>query len=243
MELIQIDDFRWEVPRQGPMRVPARIYSSRGMIEAIKKEETFKQLVNVAQLPGILTAALAMPDIHWGYGFPIGGVAAFDCQEGIISPGGVGYDINCGVRLAATGLTEKDVRPRLRDLVNDLFKAIPSGLGSTGSIRLTAGELKKILKTGSTWAVKNGFGEDTDIARTEDQGCMTDADPRGSERPGHRAGEETDGDPGIRQSFSGNRRRGYHLRRNRGKRLWTFCRRGDRHAAHRIPGIGLPGLR
>ena len=177
MELIQIDDFRWEVPRQGPMRVPARIYSSRGMIEAIKKEETFKQLVNVAQLPGILTAALAMPDIHWGYGFPIGGVAAFDCQEGIISPGGVGYDINCGVRLAATGLTEKDVRPQLKDLVNDLFRAIPSGLGSTGSIRLTAGELKKILKTGSTWAVKNGFGEDTDIAHTEDQGCMTDADP------------------------------------------------------------------
>ncbi len=177
MELNQIDDFRWEVEKQGPMRVPARIYSSAEMIGAVKKEETFKQLVNVAQLPGIISAALAMPDIHWGYGFPIGGVAAFDCDEGIISPGGVGYDINCGVRLAATGLTEKDVRPRLADLADAMFGAIPSGIGSTGSIRLTNTELKKILKTGSAWAVKNGFGEDTDIAHTEDAGCMADADP------------------------------------------------------------------
>jgi tRNA-splicing ligase RtcB len=177
MELIQIDDFCWEVEKHGPMRVPARIYSSREMIETIKKEETFKQLVNVAQLPGILTAALAMPDIHWGYGFPIGGVAAFDCDDGIISPGGVGYDINCGVRLAATGLMEADVRPRLADLVNAMFRAIPSGVGSTGSIRLTSAELKKILKTGSDWAVKSGYGEDTDISHTEDRGCMADADP------------------------------------------------------------------
>src|SRR6056297_3177297 len=130
MELIQIDPYRWEIKKTGAMRVPARIYSSRKLIEAVKKDETFRQLVNVAQLPGILNAALAMPDIHWGYGFPIGGVAAFDCDEGIISPGGVGYDINCGVRLAATHLTAAEVVPLLQDLVNALFSVIPAGVGS-----------------------------------------------------------------------------------------------------------------
>ncbi|MDA3895408.1 MAG: RtcB family protein [Desulfobacteraceae bacterium] len=177
MELTQIDDYRWEIKKQGPMRVPARIYSSADMIETIKKEETFKQLVNVAQLPGIINAALAMPDIHWGYGFPIGGVAAFDCDEGVISPGGVGYDINCGVRLATTGLTEKDVRPQIENLVNSLYTAIPSGIGSTSSIKLSYPDLKKVLKTGSAWAVRNGYGEDDDLLHTEDHGCMEDADP------------------------------------------------------------------
>ncbi|RJP84508.1 MAG: RtcB family protein [Desulfobacteraceae bacterium] len=177
MELTQLDEFRWEIKKQGPMRVPARIYSSPSMIETIKKEETLQQLVNVAQLPGILTAALAMPDIHWGYGFPIGGVAAFDCDEGVISPGGVGYDINCGVRLAATNLTEAEVQPRLEDLVNALFNAIPCGVGSTGSVRLSQTDLKKALKTGSRWAVENGYGEESDIHHTEDNGCMEDADP------------------------------------------------------------------
>jgi tRNA-splicing ligase RtcB len=177
MELIQLDKYRWEIKRQGPMRVPARIYSSADMIETIKKEETFKQLVNVAQLPGIINAAMAMPDIHWGYGFPIGGVAAFDCNEGIISPGGVGYDINCGVRLAATNLTEDETRPHLEDLVKALYNAIPSGVGSTSSIKLSYPDLKKVLKTGSTWAVANGYGQDRDIIHTEDHGCMEDADP------------------------------------------------------------------
>jgi len=177
MDLIQINDFQWEVKPQGPMRVPARIYSSAEMISMVKKEEAVQQLVNVAQLPGILTAALAMPDIHWGYGFPIGGVAAFDLDEGIISPGGVGYDINCGVRLAGTRLMEKDVSHRLEGLVDALFNAIPSGVGSTGNIRLTENDLKKVLKTGSPWAVDHGYGEDRDIDRTEDSGCMADADP------------------------------------------------------------------
>jgi len=177
MELTQIDDYRWEIEKQGPMRVPARIYSSSDMIETIKKEETFKQLVNVAQLPGIINAAMAMPDIHWGYGFPIGGVAAFDCDDGVISPGGVGYDINCGVRLAATNLTEEETRPHIENLVNALYTAIPSGVGSTSSIKLSYPDLKKVLKTGSKWAVKNGYGEDTAIIHTEDHGCMEDADP------------------------------------------------------------------
>lgn len=177
MELIQLDPFRWEVRQQGPMRVPARVYATREMMGAIKQEETLQQLVNVAQLPGILKAALAMPDIHWGYGFPIGGVAAFDCDEGVISPGGVGYDINCGVRLAATGLPASDLRPRLKDIVDALFAAIPTGVGSTGNVRLSQGELRKVLQKGSRWAVENGFGDDADLRHTEDGGCMAEADP------------------------------------------------------------------
>lgn len=178
MELIQIDQYLWEIKKHGPMRVPARIYSSAEMIESIKKEETLKQLYNVAQLPGILKAALAMPDIHWGYGFPIGGVAGFDCDEGVISPGGVGYDINCGVRLAVTGLMKEDVLPRLEEVVNTLFARIPTGVGSTGNIKLSDTELKKVLKQGSQWAVSQGFGEDRDVEHTEDRGCMADADPK-----------------------------------------------------------------
>jgi tRNA-splicing ligase RtcB (3'-phosphate/5'-hydroxy nucleic acid ligase) len=178
MKPIQIDPYRWEIPQHGAMRVPARIYASADMITAIHEEEAFKQLTNVAQLPGILKAAMAMPDIHWGYGFPIGGVAAFDVKEGVISPGGVGYDINCGVRLAVTHLTDAEVVPRLPDLVNALFSAIPSGVGSTGDIRLTDTELKSVLKKGSRWAVERGYGEASDLERTEEKGCMTDADPK-----------------------------------------------------------------
>ena len=177
MELVQLDNYRWEIKKQGQMRVPARIYSSTDMINAVKKNETFKQLVNVAQLPGIINAAMAMPDIHWGYGFPIGGVAGFDCDTGVISPGGVGYDINCGVRLAVTGLTEKEARPQLENLVNALYGAIPAGVGSTSNVKLSYPDLKKVLKTGSPWTIRNGYGEETDIRHTEDNGCMADADP------------------------------------------------------------------
>src|SRR6056297_256955 len=177
MELIQIDPYRWEVKKAGAMRVPARIFSSRRLIEAVKKDETFKQLVNVAQLPGILNAALAMPDIHWGYGFPIGGVAGFDADQGVISPGGVGYDINCGVRLAATHLSYEELKPHLEKLTNYLYRYVPTGVGSTGQLKLSKAELKKVLKQGSRWAVSKGYGEAADVDCTEDQGCMPDADP------------------------------------------------------------------
>lgn len=178
MELVQIDPYRWEVKKSGAMRVPARIYSSAKLIEAVKKDEAFRQLVNVAQLPGILTAAMAMPDIHWGYGFPIGGVAAFDSKEGVISPGGVGYDINCGVRLAATKLIHEDIKNRLDALITKLYQNIPTGVGSTGALKLSNAELKKVLKQGSPWAVNHGYGEAMDIEHTEDRGCMPDADPK-----------------------------------------------------------------
>ena len=177
MELIQIDDYRWEIRKTGAMNVPARIYSSTGLIEAVAQEEAFKQLVNVAQLPGILGTALAMPDIHWGYGFPIGGVAAFDLDDGIISPGGVGYDINCGVRLSCTNLTLPDVADSLETLAGQMQRQIPTGVGQKGEIRLTSSELKKVLKQGAQWAINQGFGSAADAMRIEDSGCMANADP------------------------------------------------------------------
>ena len=175
--LIPIDAYRWEIPRTGAMRVRGIIYADAGMLGAIKQDETVRQVKNVACLPGILTAAMAMPDIHWGYGFPIGGVAAFDWDTGIVSPGGVGYDINCGVRLAATQLTAEDLDGRTGDLADALYRHVPSGVGSTGPVKLSAKEVKKVLVNGSAWAVEKGFGRDDDILHTEDYGRLAHADP------------------------------------------------------------------
>ncbi|MBF0118324.1 MAG: RtcB family protein [Desulfobacterales bacterium] len=177
MEITQIDNYLWELAKTGNMNVPGYIYTTDAMLEDIKKEETFKQVANVAALPGILKGSYAMPDIHWGYGFPIGGVAAFDWETGIISPGGVGYDINCGVRLAATSLTEKDIKHHLESIANALYNNIPSGVGSKGSIKLSDKEEKEVLRDGSKWAVKQGLGSNLDILHTEDHGCMEAADP------------------------------------------------------------------
>ena len=177
MEIRKIDKYRWELPKTGNMRVPGIIYATESMLKADKQKEPLKQVANVATLPGILKASLAMPDMHWGYGFPIGGVAAFDWESGIISPGGVGYDINCGVRLATTALVEKEVRPKLENLVNALFQGIPTGVGSKGSIKLSVPEEKKVLQMGSKWAVSRGLGEALDLEHTEDGGCMPNADP------------------------------------------------------------------
>jgi len=177
IKIKKIDKYRWEIPKSGSMRVPGIVYSTSSMLEDAKQQEPLKQVANVATLPGILKASLAMPDMHWGYGFPIGGVAAFDWDSGIISPGGVGYDINCGVRLATTSIIEKEIRPKLENLVDALFRNIPSGVGSTGQIKLSVSEEKKVLKEGSRWAVRNGYGEDIDLEHTEDGGCMPNADP------------------------------------------------------------------
>jgi len=177
MDIKQIDKYRWEVPKTGAMRVPGLVYSTESMLKGSKQNEPLKQVANVATLPGIVKASLAMPDMHWGYGFPIGGVAAFDWESGIISPGGVGYDINCGVRLATTSLVEKEIRPKLENLVNALFQGIPAGIGSKGAIKLSVKEVKKVLQTGSRWAVQQGLGEASELAHTEDGGCMENADP------------------------------------------------------------------
>ena len=177
MKLRQIDQFHWEVPKRGKMRVPGIIYATAAMLQDAQQSEPIRQVTNVATLPGIVKASLAMPDMHWGYGFPIGGVAAFDWNEGVISPGGVGYDINCGVRLAATALVESQIRPQLEPLINTLYQNIPSGVGSKGPLKLSIQEEKRVLKEGSRWAVRQGFGDDEDISHTEDNGCLPGADP------------------------------------------------------------------
>ena len=177
MELKKISPYCYEIPKSGSMNVPGRIFMSSRMADNLREAEALKQVANVATLPGILKAAMAMPDMHWGYGFPIGGVAAFDWETGVISPGGVGYDINCGVRLAGTGLEEKEIRPVLERLVEALFQNIPSGVGSTGSVKLSAKEEMKVLREGGRWAVRQGLGNPSDVDRTEDGGCMDQADP------------------------------------------------------------------
>jgi len=175
----KIDDYRWEIPRsykQG-MRVPGLIYTSESMLNHIWEEQVFQQVANVAFLPGIVDYSLAMPDIHWGYGFPIGGVAATRIEDGVVSPGGVGFDINCGVRLLRTNLTGEEVKPKIEKLIDDLYINIPSGLGSTGKIRVSEKELNQVLIKGSRWALEKGYGEAEDIVLTEESGCMKGADP------------------------------------------------------------------
>ncbi len=177
--LKKIDDYRWEIPKsyKDGMRVPGLIYASEHMLGQIWEDQAAQQVVSVAFLPGIVGYSLAMPDIHWGYGFPIGGVAATNVKDGVVSPGGVGFDINCGTRILRTNLTEEEVRPRLSNLVTALYNAVPSGLGSAGRIKVTERELNSVLIKGSRWAVESGYGEANDIALTEEQGCMRDADP------------------------------------------------------------------
>lgn len=173
----KIHDFVWEVPKEGKMRVPGRFYASQKMLDDIRRDNALNQVSNVAQLPGIIRHSMAMPDIHWGYGFPIGGVAAFDMSSGVISPGGVGYDINCGVRLLRTNLQKQDVQPKIQEIVKALFQHIPSGLGSKGPLRIRSGDEKKVLKQGARWAVENGFGREEDLDKIEENGQMAGADP------------------------------------------------------------------
>jgi tRNA-splicing ligase RtcB (3'-phosphate/5'-hydroxy nucleic acid ligase) len=178
-QLIKIDDYRWKIPENHKtgMKVPGLIYASREMLESIREEQALEQVVNVAFLPGIVGYSLAMPDIHWGYGFPIGGVAAMDIKDGVVSPGGVGYDINCGVRLLSTSLSEAEARPKINQLINALFHNIPSGLGSEGKIKTSQKEMNQLMVEGARWAVKRGLGFEEDLDVTEEGGCLGGADP------------------------------------------------------------------
>jgi len=178
-QLIKIDDYRWEIPQsyKPGMRVPGLIYASEAMLRSIQGEQTPEQVANVAFLPGIVKFSFAMPDIHWGYGFAIGGVAAMSVRDGVISPGGVGYDINCGVRLLRTNLCEAEVRPKIRQLINALFSNVPSGLGSEGKIKVSRKEMNDLIVEGARWAVRHGFGSQEDLDVTEEGGCMKGADP------------------------------------------------------------------
>ncbi len=177
--LEKIDDYRWRIPKsyKPGMKVPGIIYADKRLLPQIKKDQAPEQVANVAHLPGIVGYSLAMPDIHWGYGFPIGGVAAFDVDNGVISPGGVGYDINCGVRLIRTNLTVNDIKPRLEELLRALFYNIPSGVGSKGKIRVSRKELEEVLVKGAKWAVEHGYGWKEDIEVIEENGSMQGAKP------------------------------------------------------------------
>ena len=177
--LKKLDDYRWEIPRsyKSGMNVPGLIYADEEMLDLMRDDESLEQVANVAFLPGIVGRSLAMPDIHWGYGFPIGGVAATTVEQGVISPGGVGFDINCGVRLLRTDLSQGEVKPKIERLVAELFANVPSGLGSTGKIRVDAKELDQILLRGARWAVERGYGEAPDLEATEEEGCLKAADP------------------------------------------------------------------
>ena len=178
MEIKRIEPYLWEIPRSGGMLVPGRVYASATLMQEIRGDESLEQVKNVAALPGIVGWSLAMPDIHWGYGFPIGGVAATEAGHGAISPGGVGYDINCGVRLARTDLTADAVRERLPRLMDELFAAVPSGVGAEGAIsRLSRAELRRMLERGAAWAIERGYGEADDLEHTEELGCLEGADP------------------------------------------------------------------
>ncbi|MFO0972855.1 MAG: RtcB family protein [Phycisphaerae bacterium] len=180
LPLERIDACRWRIPRsaRGDMRVDGIVYADDALMESLREDAALQQVANVAALPGIVSASLAMPDIHWGYGFCIGGVAATDpAAGGVISPGGVGYDINCGVRLIRTDLSEADVRPRLERLVDHLFDAVPCGVGRGGRYKFVPGDLRRILADGSPWVVERDLGEPEDLAVTEAGGCIDGADP------------------------------------------------------------------
>ncbi|RLF24220.1 MAG: RNA-splicing ligase RtcB [Thermoprotei archaeon] len=177
--LKRIESLVWEIPKgyKRGMKVPGRVFADEFLLEKMKSDLTLEQCANVACLPGIYKYAIVLPDGHQGYGFPIGGVAAMDAEEGVISPGGVGYDINCGVRLIRTNLTADDVRPRLKELITLIFQLVPAGLGGTGKIRLSISELDKVLASGVEWAIENGYGWHEDADFCEERGCMEKADP------------------------------------------------------------------
>lgn len=178
--LEKIDDYRWRIPKsyKTGMRVPGVIYADETLLKSIKNDKAPEQVANVATLPGIVKHSLAMPDIHWGYGAPIGGVSAYDIEKGgIVSPGQIGYDINCGVRLLKTNLSEDEVKPRVKDLACALYNDIPAGVGSEGKIRVSAREEEKIFTDGAKWAISKGYGTNEDIECTEENGRMEGADP------------------------------------------------------------------
>ena len=177
--LEKIDDYRWKIPRSYKecMNGDAVIFADEKMIKTIISDNSPEQAANVACLPGLVGRSLAMPDIHWGYGFPIGGVAALDAEEGVISPGGIGFDINCGVRLITTNLGVNDVTPKIKEIINTLFQNVPAGVGSKGVVDVAANQMDRILEEGAEWAVAEGYGWSEDLVRTEENGRMKNADP------------------------------------------------------------------
>jgi tRNA-splicing ligase RtcB len=200
--LRRLDDVIWEIPQTGEMRVPGRVYASQELLDSLEGDQSLDQVRNVAHLPGIQRYSLAMPDIHFGYGFPIGGVAAFSVDGGIVSPGGVGYDINCGVRLLATELERSDLEGGLKRVVDQIFRDVPSGVGSHGAIRrLDRREMSKVMVKGAAWAVENGYGTADDLAHTEAGGALAGADPEAVSDRAYQRGTDQVGTLGSGNHF------------------------------------------
>lgn len=188
-DIKQSGKYLFEIPKshRGDMRVPANFYTASHLLSGFWEDGSLKQLINTASLPGVVEKVLAMPDIHQGYGFPIGGVVATDAEKGVISPGGVGYDINCGVRLLGTRIDEEEIDPHIDTLLSALYANCPSGMGRGGNVRLNPKALDRVLETGARWALKNGYASEEDLARTEGGGCLEGADadkvsPRAKDR-------------------------------------------------------------
>lgn len=177
--LERVDTYRWRIPRRynSEMLVPGMVYADDELIEQISGDNSLQQVANVATLPGIVGYSLAMPDIHWGYGFPVGGVAATDAEEGVISPGGIGFDINCGVRLLATDLMQDQIKGKVDRLADELFSHLPSGVGTDGMRKLTQSEMRAVMLHGAAWAVEEGYGFPEDLEVTEENGCLAGANP------------------------------------------------------------------
>ena len=200
-DLVRISDYEWEIPKsfRADMRVPVRLFATRRLLEAVMDDKSLEQAVNTATLPGLVGHVVVMPDMHQGYGFPIGGVAATRLPDGVISPGGVGYDINCGVRLLGSQIAFEQARPHLDDLASALNHHCPSGVGEKGSVRMSEAELEQVCREGARWALKQGMASEADLRRTEEFGRVEGADPG---KVSHRARER--GRPQLGSLGAGN---------------------------------------
>ena len=202
-DLRQISPYEWEIPItvQSDMRVPVHIYATRQLLEMVLEDKSIQQAVNTASLPGLVGYVVVMPDMHQGYGFPIGGVAATRYPEGVISPGGIGYDINCGVRLMSTRIDRQTAQPHIPDLANALNRYCPSGVGVKGHLKISAKELDEVCRQGSRWALKKGFAFPVDLERTEEGGCLEGANPEKVSQRAHERGREQIGTLGAGNHF------------------------------------------
>ncbi|HEY3230146.1 MAG TPA: RtcB family protein [Roseiflexaceae bacterium] len=202
-DLVRISDNIWEIPPtfRNDMRVPARVYASETMLSETLKDQSLEQLVNATTLPGVIQYAIAMPDVHQGYGFPVGGVAAMRVPDGVISPGAIGYDINCGVRLLATELDASEAAPFLDALATMLYQTCPSGVGQGGRFRLSDAELTRVLRDGAEWCRGQGLATDDDLVHTEEQGHMLGADPAQVSAQAHERGQNQLGTLGAGNHF------------------------------------------
>ncbi len=202
-DLVRISDYEWEIPPsfRKDMRGPVRLFATRRLLEQIAEDQSLQQAINATTLPGLVGAVIVMPDMHQGYGFPIGGVAATEYPHGVISPGAIGYDINCGVRLLASGMEYEMAKPHLDTLATLLNRYCPSGVGSEGAIKVSVPELERVLREGARWALKNGYAMETDLTRTEEGGCLEGADPAQVSERAKQRGREQIGSLGAGNHF------------------------------------------